>query len=81
MPAKVESIPVLTGLSPVCGEPIIARFDGGKLSSDGGVVALRDIEARLKIANRLAACVADPRGHNHQPSASPAKFFSWGRHE
>jgi hypothetical protein len=51
----------LPGLSPVCGKPIIARFDGGQLSSDGDVLALREIETRLSIANRLAACVADPR--------------------
>jgi hypothetical protein len=61
LPAKVETTPAPLGLPPVCGKPIIARFDGGKLSSDGGVVALREIETRLGIANRLAACVADPR--------------------
>ena len=61
MPAKVEVSPALPGLSPVAGKPIIARFDGGQLSSDGGVLALREIEARLGIADRLAACVADPR--------------------
>ena len=61
MPAKVEAIPALPGLSPVCGKPIIARFDGGQLSSDGGVLALREIESHLGIADRLAACVANPR--------------------
>ncbi len=61
MPARVESTLALPGLSPVCGKPIIARFDGGQLSSDGGILALREIETRLDIANRLAACVADPR--------------------
>jgi hypothetical protein len=61
MPAKVESNPALPGLSPVCGKPIIARFDGGQLSSDAGVLALREIESRLGVADRLAACVADPR--------------------
>lgn len=61
MPAKVEVTPALPGLSPVAGKPIIARFDGGKLSSDGGVLALCEIEVRLGIADRLAACVADPR--------------------
>lgn len=50
----------MPGLSLVCGKPIIARFDGGKLSSDGGVLALREIETRLGLANRLASCVADP---------------------
>jgi hypothetical protein len=61
MPAKVEATPALPGLSPVCGKPIVARFDGGQLSSDAGVLALREIESRLGIADRLAACVADPR--------------------
>jgi len=45
----------------VSGEPIIARFDDGQLSSDGGVLALREIERRLGVADRLAACVAYPR--------------------
>ena len=61
MPAKPEATPALPGLSPVHGKPIIARFDGGQLSSDGGILALREIEQRLGIADRLAACVADPR--------------------
>ncbi len=60
MPVEVESAPVLPGLSPVCGKPIITRFDGGQLSSDGGVLALREIEAPLGITERLAACVVDP---------------------
>jgi hypothetical protein len=61
MPAKVEATPALPGLSPVCGKPIIARFDGGQLSSDGGLLALREVERRLGIADRLAACIDDPR--------------------
>ena len=40
---------------------MVARFDGGRLSSDGGVLALREIEQRLGIADRLAACMEDPR--------------------
>jgi len=75
MPAKVASIPALPGLSPVCGKAIIARFDGGKLSSDGGVLALREIETRLSIANYLAACVADPpqvdTACRHGPTPQP----------
>mgnify|MGYP000101877242 CR=1 FL=1 len=61
MPAKVDATPALPGLSPVQGKPIIARFDGGQLSSDAGVLALREIEQRLGIADRLAGCVADTR--------------------
>ncbi len=52
---------MLPGLSPVGDKPIVARFDGGLLSSDGGLLALREVELRLGIAGRLAACIRDPR--------------------
>jgi hypothetical protein len=55
------STPLLPGLSPVQGKAIVARFDGGRLSSEGGVLALREIERRLGVADRLAACLKDPR--------------------
>jgi Transposase DDE domain group 1 len=61
MPAKVEPTPALPGLSPVGGKPVIARFDGGHLSSDGGLLVLREVERRLDVAGRLAACLTDPR--------------------
>lgn len=61
MPADTHATPPLPGLSPVAGKPIIARFDGGSLSSDGGLLALREVEARLGVAERLAACIDDPR--------------------
>jgi hypothetical protein len=61
MPVKVEATPPLPGLSSVCGKPIEARFDGEHLCSDGGLVALREVEARLGVANRLASCLTDPR--------------------
>jgi hypothetical protein len=51
----------LPGLSPVSGKAVVARFDGGELSSDAGVLALREIETRLGIAGRLASCLEDPR--------------------
>jgi len=61
MPVKVVSTPTVPSLSPVGGKPVIARFDGGHLSSDGGVLVLREVEQRLDVAGRLAACIADPR--------------------
>ena len=51
----------LPGLSPVSGKTVIAKFDGGLLSSDGGVLVLREGEQRLRVADRLAACMIDPR--------------------
>ena len=51
----------LPGLSPVGAKKIIAQFDGGLLSSDAGVLVLREVEQRLRVAERMAACIADPR--------------------
>ena len=56
-----EIIPYLPGLSPVENKELCARFDGGRLSSDGGVLLLRGIEQRLGLAALLAGCLADAR--------------------
>jgi hypothetical protein len=57
----VDATPFLPGLSPVQGKAVVARFDGGQLSSEGGLLALREIERRVGIADRFAACLKDPR--------------------
>ena len=57
----VDSTPLLPGLSPVQGKAIVARFDGGRLSSEGGLLALHEIERRIGVADRLARCLKDPR--------------------
>jgi hypothetical protein len=51
----------LPGLSPVGRKSVVTKFDGGLLSSDGGVLVLREVEQRLRFADRLAACIEDPR--------------------
>src|SRR5271157_2034947 len=56
-----DSMLPLPGLSSVSGKPVVVKFDGGLLSSDGGVLALREVEQRLRVADRLAACLVDPR--------------------
>ena len=40
---------------------VTAAFDGGRLTSDGGVMLLAAAERRLGIADTLAALIADPR--------------------
>jgi DDE family transposase len=57
----VDTTPFLPGLSSVQGKAVVARFDGGRLSSAGGLLALREIERRIGVADRLAACLTDPR--------------------
>ena len=53
----VDTTLSLPGLSPVRSKPLDVRFDGGVLSSDGGLLLFREVEERL----RLAGCVSDPR--------------------
>jgi Transposase DDE domain group 1 len=59
--AMINSMLPLHGLSPVSGKSVVATFDGGLLSSDGGVLMLREVEQRLRIADRFAGCIEDPR--------------------
>ena len=40
---------------------ITAAFDGGRLTSDGGVLLLAQAERAMGICARLSACIADPR--------------------
>ncbi|MFT7594480.1 MAG: hypothetical protein ACI8R4_001801 [Paracoccaceae bacterium] len=51
----------LPGLSPVGRHGIHARFDGGALSSDGGVLLLREIERGMDFSGMLASCLHDAR--------------------
>ena len=60
-PAMPDPTPLLPGLSSVAGKTVVAKFDGGLLSSDGGLLLLREAEQRLRVADRLAACIQDPR--------------------
>jgi hypothetical protein len=45
----------------VASKKITAAFDGGRITSDGGVMVLAQAERRLAIAEKLAAVIADPR--------------------
>jgi len=43
---------------------IVARFDGGTISSDGGAFLLRQADQRLNLLARLAECFLDGRNQN-----------------
>ena len=72
-PRQVQSIPSRRGarhgtaragrllVSPIAGKVVRVAFDGGRLTSDAGVLVLAEIERRLGIAERLARCLEDPR--------------------
>ena len=70
-----ETIAYLPGLSPLAGKELCARVDGGRLSSDGGVLLFPGIERRLGIADLLASCVTDERGAGRGKVNSVLRFW------
>ena len=53
---------ILPFLFPAVGrKKVTAAFDGGRITSDGGVMLLAAAERRLGLAERLAAVIRDPR--------------------
>jgi hypothetical protein len=71
-----KDAPVLPGLSPVAGKPLHVAFDGGRLTSDGGVLVLAEIDRRLGLSERLARCLTDPRapGRVHHTLVEMIRF-------
>jgi len=43
---------------------VVGRFDGGRITSDGGGLLLREVDQRLGLLRRLATCFTDYRNPN-----------------
>src|SRR6202049_5139401 len=56
-----EDIPLPFDLPAVAGKKVSAAFDGGRITSDGGVMLLAQAERRLGIADQLARVIPDER--------------------
>jgi hypothetical protein len=52
---------ILPDLSAVEGKPLTATFDAGRLSSDGGVIVLREVATRLGLAETITGPLSDER--------------------
>ena len=60
-PATTDDNLLPFGFPAVERKKVTAAFDGGRLSSDGGVMLLSQAERRLGLAERLAAVIPDER--------------------
>lgn len=60
-PAMNDDIASPFGFPAVGRKKITAAFDGGRLTSDGGVLLLAQAEREMGICQQLAACIADRR--------------------
>ena len=56
-----EDIPLPFDLPAVGRKKVSAAFDGGRITSDGGVMLLAQAERRLGIADQLARVIPDER--------------------
>ena len=43
------------------GKPVVGAFDGGRISSDGGVMLLRQADNRLGLCSQVAMCLGEKR--------------------
>jgi len=46
---------------PLNRRDVVARFDGGEITSDAGALLLREVERRTKILRQLSSCFTDHR--------------------
>jgi hypothetical protein len=64
-PAMSDDSPLAVPYPAVSRKKVTAAFDGGRLSSDSGVMLLGIAERRRGLAKILAALIADPRDPAH----------------
>ena len=61
----------------IARKKVAAAFDGGRITSDGGVMLLAAAERRLGLADRLATMIRDPRAPGRVTNESwPTLFWS-----
>src|SRR5712691_3505355 len=59
MASQLQQTPL--PLAPVRAKAVDLDFDGGRLSSDAGLILLKDIDDQLGLTRHLAAALSDPR--------------------
>lgn len=60
-PAASDDSRTRFGFPAIARKKVSAAFDGGRITSDGGVLLLAQAERLMGICDRIAACIADPR--------------------
>lgn len=56
-----ECIPTLFGFQDLGPRQVVAAFDGGKVTSDGGGLLLREVEEKFRFLEQFATCFTDHR--------------------
>lgn len=64
-PRLTESISYQLNLGRTKGKKVIANFDGGRITSDAGIVWIAELDKKLKITARFAKCFQDYRNSSY----------------
>ncbi len=60
-PSSTESIRNRLSFGKIKGREVIANFDGGRITSDAGIVLIAELDKKLKITAHFAECFQDHR--------------------
>ncbi len=60
-PSSTESISQRLSFGKIKGREVIANFNGGRISSDRGIVLIAELDKKLRITARFAECFQDNR--------------------
>lgn len=63
-PTSTDCIPEQFKFKRVKSRQVIVNFKGGTVTSDAGLTLIADLDQKLKITSRLAACFQDYRQPN-----------------
>jgi hypothetical protein len=65
MPTNHDDTLLRFSLPSICQRKVTAAFDGGRISSDGGVLLLAGADKQIGLIDTLAAIIPDYRDPNH----------------
>jgi hypothetical protein len=65
MPTNHDDTLLPFSLPSICQRKVTAAFDGGRISSDGGVLLLAGADKQIGLIDTLAAIIPDYRDPNH----------------
>jgi hypothetical protein len=60
-----ETAQTIFDLLPLSGKPIDLQFSGARISSDGGLLLLREVEAQIGLISSISSCVTDNRDQRY----------------
>ena len=55
---------------------VVADFDGGRLTTDAGILLLREVDRRIGLVDAISDCLPDPRDPRYTTHEQRAKGAS-----